>query len=155
MILQEHNNGLSVGNSGSGIRLMNEPYLFLNIFFAGVILMIMVYSGIFSPVKNNYPVACIHEQLTGMQCVSCGLSHSFSLIMQGEFNKASEWNAYGMRVFIFFASQFILRIIFSILYVNRSWSRRRLVLTDSFASGLMFLIAFMPFLRWMIIMITR
>ena len=41
--------------------------------FAGVILLIFAYSGIFSPDKDNYPVTCIHEKLTGLPCVSCGL----------------------------------------------------------------------------------
>jgi hypothetical protein len=37
-------------------RLRNEPYLIVNIFFTGVILLIFAYSGFFSPVKDNYPV---------------------------------------------------------------------------------------------------
>ena len=67
-------------------RLRNEPYLIINIFFAGVIMLIFAYSGIFSPEKDNYPITCLHEQLTGKPCVSCGLSHSFSLIVRGRIN---------------------------------------------------------------------
>jgi len=32
-------------------RFSNEPYLIINIIFAGVILMIIAFSGIFSPVN--------------------------------------------------------------------------------------------------------
>ncbi len=64
-------------------NLLKEPYLIINILLAGVIILVMIYSGIFSPDKDDYPVTCIHEKLTGQPCVSCGLSHSFSLIVRG------------------------------------------------------------------------
>ena len=100
----------------SGVRLRDEPYLILNIFFAGVVILIIVYSGIFSPDQNNYPVVCIHEKITGEPCFSCGLSHSFSLIVRGRISEAYQWNIYGMRVFLFFISQLVLRIgLFTLL----------------------------------------
>jgi hypothetical protein len=127
-------------------RLWNEPYLIINIFFAGVIFLIMLYSGIFSPDKNEYPVVCIHEKLTGEPCVSCGLSHSFSLILRGRIDEAYEWNNYGMRVFIFFASQLLMRIVFSRAYVNHPDSHKQLIMFDIIGSSVIFLITFMPFL---------
>jgi hypothetical protein len=132
------------------VKLKNEPYLIINIVFAGVILLIMAYSGIFSPEKNNYPVVCIHEKITGVPCVSCGLSHSFSLIIRGRIDEAYRWNRYGMRVFLFFAGQFILRIIFSLLYTRYTSTRKQLILFDIIGSSLIFLIAFMPFIAGII-----
>lgn len=126
--------------------LRNEPYLFINIFFAGVILLIIAYSGIFSPDKDNYPVVCIHQKLTGQPCFSCGLSHSFSLIVRGRINEAYQWNIYGMRVFLFFASQLILRIVFSIFYLKYPDTRKQLILVDCIGSGIIFLFAFWPFI---------
>jgi hypothetical protein len=128
------------------IRLRNEPYLFINIFFAGVIILIFAYSAFFSPEKDNYPVTCIHEKLTGEQCISCGLSHSFSLIVRGRINEAYSWNMYGMRVFLFFASQLVIRILFSFFYLKNSDTRQQLIITDCIGSGLIFLIAFWPYL---------
>jgi hypothetical protein len=137
----------------SGIRLKNEPYLIINLIFAGVILLIMAYSGIFSPDKDEYPVVCIHEKLTGEPCASCGLSHSFSLILRGRTDEAYEWNENGMRVFLFFASQLFMRIFFSRFYVKYPGSRKQLILFDIVGSSLIFLIAFMPFIvsifRWL------
>jgi hypothetical protein len=124
----------------------DDPYLIINIFFAGVILLIMAYSGFFSPDKNNYPVFCLHEKLTGEPCFSCGLSHSFSLIVRGRIDEAYQWNIYGMRVFIFFASQLILRIVFSIFYLRYPETRKQLILVDCIGSGIIFLIAFWPFI---------
>ena len=126
--------------------LRNEPYLFINIFFAGVILLIFAYSGIFSPVRDNYPVACIHEKLTGEPCISCGLSHSFSLIVRGRVDEAYQWNPYGMRIFLFFAAQLVLRVAFSIFYLKYPDTRRQLIIVDCFGSGIIFLIAFWPFM---------
>jgi len=124
----------------------DDPYLIINIFFAGVILLIMAYSGFFSPDKNNYPVICLHEKLTGEPCFSCGLSHSFSLIVRGRIDEAYKWNIYGMRVFLFFVSQLILRVAFSIFYLRYPATRKQLILIDCIGSGLIFLISFWPFI---------
>ena len=127
-----------------GIR--NEPYLLINLILAGVILLIIAYSGIFSPDKNNYPVVCIHEKLTGQPCVSCGLSHSFSLIVRGRLDEAYSWNIYGFRVFIFFLSELVLRIVFSFFFIKYPRTRKELIIFDAVGSGLIFLIAFWPFI---------
>jgi hypothetical protein len=131
----------------SGKWLRNEPYLILNILFAGVIILIIIYSGIFSPDQNNYPVVCLHEKVTGKPCFSCGLSHSFSLIVRGRINEAFQWNIYGMRVFLFFASQLILRIVFSFYYLKNTAVQKQLIIIDSIGSGILFLITFWPFLE--------
>jgi len=127
-------------------ELRHEPYLIINIVFAGVILLIIAYSGFFSPEKDNYPVACIHEKLTGQPCFSCGLSHSFSLIVRGRIDEAYQWNQFAMQVFIFFATQLLLRVFFSAFYVKFPGTRNQLIILDSVGSGLLFLIAFWPFI---------
>ena len=127
--------------------LTKEPYHLINIVFAGVIVIVLAYSGIFSPDRNNYPVVCMHELLTGEPCFSCGLSHSFSLIVRGRIAEAYEWNIYGMRVFLFFVSQLIFRLVFLRLSVKYPESRKQLIIYDSVTSGLLFLISFWPFLK--------
>jgi hypothetical protein len=128
------------------IRRPIESYLIINTIFAGVILLIFAYSGIFSPVKDNYPVICIHEKLTGVPCVSCGLSHSFSLIIRGKVAEAYQWNHYAMRIFLFFSAQLILRVSFSLFYRRYTDTRKQLIFVDCVGSGIMFLIAFWPFI---------
>jgi hypothetical protein len=128
-------------------RFRNEPYLIINIFFTGVILLIIAYCGFFSPEKNNYPVVCLHEKLTGEPCFSCGLSHSFSSIVRVRFDEAYQWNLYGMRVFFFFVSQLIMRVTFSIFYLNFTDTRKQLIIIDCIGSFLIFLIAFWPFME--------
>jgi hypothetical protein len=128
-------------------EIKSRPYLIINIFFAGVILLIIAYSGIFSPDTNNYPVTCIHEKLTGIKCFSCGLSHSFSLIVRGRLQEAYQWNLYGIQVFIFFVSQLFMRIFFSVWYVKDEKNRSYLICYDIAGSVLVFSIAFYPFFR--------
>jgi hypothetical protein len=132
----------------SGIR--NEPYLKINIILAGVILLVLAYSGIFSPDKDNYPVTCIHEMVTGLPCFSCGLSHSFSLIVRGRIEEAYQWNVYGMRVFLFFVSQLLMRITFSVFYKKNAGSRNWLIYYDIAGTILIFSISFYPFIRQLI-----
>jgi len=132
--------------TNSSLRIRNEPYLLINLFFTGVIIIIFAYSAVFSPEKDNYPVTCIHEILTGETCVSCGLSHSFSLIVRGRIDEAYQWNQYGMRVFLFFASQLVIRIVFSLFYIKNSHTHQQLIITDCIGSGLIFFIAFWPYL---------
>ena len=137
-------------NTASKVRYSKEPYLVVNIVFAGIILLIMLYSGIFSPEKDNYPVTCIHREITGEPCVSCGLSHSFSLIIRGRINEAYIWNIYGMRVFLFFCSQLFMRIIFSILYIRYPATRKQLIILDIAGSSVIFLISFWHFFAYLL-----
>lgn len=134
-------------DQGTVTRITDEPYHIINLVFAGVIVLIFAYSGIFSPVKNNYPVVCIHELLTGEPCFSCGLSHSFSLIVRGRISEAYEWNPYGMRIFLFFVSQLILRLGFLWQSVNHPENRKHLIIYDSVSSALIFFISFWPFIE--------
>jgi hypothetical protein len=129
-------------------RFRSEPYLLINLIFTGVILLVFVYSGFFSPVKDNYPVVCIHEKLTGEPCISCGLSHSFSLVLRGKISEAYDWNVYGFRVFIFFASQLLMRIVFSIFYLKYPDTSKQLITYDISISIMLFLVTFLPYIEW-------
>jgi hypothetical protein len=128
-------------------RFRSEPYLLINLILTGVILLVFAYSGFFSPVKDNYPVVCIHEKLTGEPCVSCGLSHSFSLIVRGRISEAYDWNIYGLRVFIFFAAQLLMRVVFSIFYIKYPDTNKQLITYDIGISLMLFLVSFLPFIE--------
>jgi hypothetical protein len=129
-------------------RFRREPYLQINFILTGVILLIFVYSGFFSPAMDNYPVVCIHEKLTGEPCVSCGLSHSFSLIVRGRISEAYEWNIFGLRVFIFFAAQLFMRIVFSVFYIKYPDWGKQSIIYDIAVSIMLFLVSFLPYIEW-------
>jgi len=130
-----------------GKKLFREPYCAVNLIFTGLILIILAYPAIYSPDRNNYPVQCVHEQLTGQPCASCGISHSFSLLLRGKIEEAYEWNPNGMRVFLFFVLQAVMRIVFTLFYLREGAARPQLIFYDITGSALMFLISFMPFIR--------
>ncbi len=132
--------------TGKSKKFLKEPYIRINLILAGVILLIFAYSGFFSPDKDNYPVVCIHEKLTGEPCISCGLSHSFSLIVRGKIREAREYNTYGLRIFLFFALELVMRFVFSKIWINRPDVRREIVIYDIVGSIVIFLIAFWPFI---------
>jgi len=140
----------SKNSPGSSLkaRFRNEPYLLINFILAGVILLVFIYSGFFSPDKDNYPVVCIHEKLTGEQCASCGLSHSFSLILRGRISEAYDWNLYGLRVFIFFAAQILMRVVFSVFYLKYPDSGKQIITYDIAVSVMLFIVSFLPFIKW-------
>jgi hypothetical protein len=112
----------------------------------------MGYSAFFSPDLGNYPVVCIHEKLTGQPCPSCGLSHSFSLILAGRIDEAIGWNKYSVRVFLFFFLQLLLRGIFSLVYIRAADTRTRngIVTADIVITITLFLIAFIPFMEFLV-----
>jgi len=150
MILSKRENNLS---GFSLLKKQKESYLIINLVLAGVILLVIAYSGIFSPYKDNYPLVCIHQKITGKPCFSCGLSHSFSLIVRGKISEAYKWNVYGLRVFLFFLLQLIMRVFFSILYLKNESIRTWLIRYDIAGSVLLFSIAFYPFFRQLIFLI--
>lgn len=127
------------------VRLREEPYLIINLVLSSLLLIVFLYSGIFSPEKDNYPIVCVHEKITGKPCPSCGLSHSFSLIVRGRLAEAHEWNIYGLRVFIFFAGQLLMRAVFTIFYIKNPGIRKQIILYDSGSSLMLFLISFLPY----------
>ncbi len=128
--------------------LKKSPYIAVNVSLAGIIFMIFIYAALFSPEKNNYPVTCIHEQLTGEPCVSCGLSHSFSLTIRMRFGEAQTWNPYGLRVFMFFLIQMVMRITLPIAYLKFQGLRKQLIIFDAVISSIMFFFSFYPFLKY-------
>jgi len=127
-----------------------DPYPIVNYSLAFVIILVIGYSALFSPEKDNYPVPCIHQKLTGQPCASCGLSHSFSLIVRGEINESYRWNPNGMRIFLFFAGQLLMRITFSIFYLGNRLIRKQLIIMDAAGSSILFLLAFFPLIAGLI-----
>ena len=113
---------------------LKTPYQKIHIIVAGIIISIMIYSGIFSPQKNNHPVTCNYRQLFGKPCPTCGISRSFSAMVRGNFKQAKELNPNGPGIFFFFAIQGILRLLFLSLSVSFPTREKMLIITDIFLS---------------------
>ncbi|MFO7853284.1 MAG: DUF2752 domain-containing protein [Bacteroidota bacterium] len=120
-------------------------YLIINAIFAGIIVIIFIYSGIISPEKNSYPIVCIHEQITGEPCPSCGLSRSFSYIIRGDLDAAERFNEYGIRIFLFFAFHLLMRISNIVYLLRKPLYVRQLAILDSVLAIITFILAFRQF----------
>ena len=119
-----------------------EPYHIINLCFAGIIIMIFIYSGIFSVEKNNHPIKSACEVMTDKPCKSTGLSRSFSEIVRFRFESAKSYNKYGLRVFAFFLVQFFLRFLASWFIYNTKTSKTTIVIIDSSLSILLYIYCF-------------
>jgi hypothetical protein len=126
----------------------SDPYKLINLILAGIIICILLYSAIFSPLKNNYPLISFHDHFTGRSSISTGLSRGFSSIMRGNFSEALEFNIYSLRLFSFFLIQFLMRCLIFLFIRDRESKYRGLIsMTDIFVSIGLFIFCFFPFLK--------
>lgn len=119
-----------------------NPYLIFNLINAGIIVLIILYSGIFSASGISHP---IKSQYTH-QVVSTGLSRAFSEIVRLNFDIARAFNPYSIKIFLFFFIQLFMRIGISIMLLSRHISEKVLVYSDILISVLLFLWAFSKFI---------
>ena len=124
--------------------LFQFPYPKINLIFAGIIVCVFIYSGIFSPEKANHPIPSGYTFLTGKATKSTGLSRAFSAIMQLEFNKALKYNEESLKVFSFFITQLFLRFLFTLIYAR--WRKSRVITVDIILSVLLFIYCFEGFI---------
>ena len=125
-----------------------NPYRSINIIFIGIILLIFLYSAIFSPEKERYPIHSAHEFLTGTGSLSSGLSRGFSSIVRWKFDEAQNYNPLSLRIFMFFLIQLFLRIFFVFYSRNSAKSTLKyIIIPDCIISGVLFLVFFEPFWR--------
>jgi hypothetical protein len=114
----------------------------MNLIFAGIILAIFVYSGIDSPEKNIHPVKCIHEELLGSACPTCGMSHGFSAIIRGRIDDAMAYQKNSLPVFMFFLLQLIFRAVAISLILKSRISLKIIINTDVTISFLLLIFTF-------------
>lgn len=129
-------------------RYGQDSYIVVNLIFAIIIIGVFVYSLVYSPDKNDYPVTCVHELLTGEPCASCGLSHGFSLIARGRVDEALEYNMYSVRVFAFFVAQLIMRVLTSLLTICVPDKRKWVLTIDVIITICYVFYSFWPFLKF-------
>ncbi len=123
-------------------KFFYNPYLIVNGLIAGIILLMLIYSGIFSASGIPYP---IHSQ-TIAPTISTGLSRAFSEIVRLNFDSARQFNAYSLPIFLFFFIQFFIRIIIIQLFLSTRINQKVILFTDVLVSVLLFLWSFGNFI---------
>lgn len=124
-------------------KIYNESYLIVNFIFAGIVVLIVLYSGIFSAQKQNHliPSFCPVQP-----CASTGLSRSFSEIVRFRFESANSYNTNGIKIFLFFFCQFWLRLFFSAAYAKFQKYKTKIIIFDSIFTVLLFFLSFKNFI---------
>lgn len=131
--------------------LFPGPYQIINGILAGFVILILLYSAIFSPDRNNYPIHSSETLISGNYSMSTGLSRGFSSIMRLRFNEAYAYNPFSIRIFMFFLIQLLLRIFFLFYSRNSAYSEiRYIVIPDIAISTILFIVFFEPFWREMV-----
>lgn len=124
-----------------------NPYRTINAALAACILLIFIYSAIFSPDKGRHPVPSSHKLLTGENTTSTGLSRGFSSILRLNFEQARSYNKYSLRIFLFFLIQLFLRTVFLFnQQIITEMGEPRFVMLDAILSSVLLLFLFEPFL---------
>ena len=123
-------------------RKISRPYYIINISLAGILMMVFIYSGLFSPKKENHPVPSFYENITGERAPSSGLSRAFSEIIRGDLQAARDFNKDSLLIFSFFLIQLIQRILVMLLLYRQIVRTRILVWADLLISSLFFLFCF-------------
>jgi hypothetical protein len=123
----------------------NSPgfaYHIVNTLFFATIVMIIVYSFVYS--QNNHPIPSVYTDLTGETSPSKGLSAGFSAIVNGDLKSAINHNVYSVRIFSFFLIQLLLRVFFSIITIV--WPTRlfKIIIFDAAISVIVFSWCFAP-----------
>jgi hypothetical protein len=121
-----------------------KGYLAVNIAFLLILITVLMYSYSLHSFREH--IVCIHHKYLGINCPSCGLTRSFSAILHHDIAAARQCNIYGMRLFLFFAVQIILRITALALVLFFSRKIRLFVLLDWMISLVLFVYCFYPFI---------
>ena len=126
-------------------QLRKNSYFIINLVFIGIILLIILYSFVFTP-AGNYPVPSGAEFLSGTPVISTGLSRSFSAIVRFRFAEARQYNPNGIRIFLFFLIQLIMRITAGVSIFRTGSTYRPFIMTDEVLTVIIFVICFWPFI---------
>lgn len=117
-------------------------YLILNGSFTAIILLIFLYSMIYSNEKDNHPIPSFYEQLTKRNSPTSGLSRSFSKIVRGNLKEARALNPNGILLFLFFLIQLFFRLITTFFLLKSVVRTSLLVTMDTTLSIILFLFTF-------------
>lgn len=129
-------------NSDISSRAYHYVNLLIGVTFAGVILYSLIYKA------NSHPIPALLTEITGEMPPSKGLSASFSEIVRGNLELAKTFNPYGIRIFVFFALQVLLRPFVSIILSLKGDGVTRIAHADAIASIALFAFCFWPLITY-------
>ena len=89
--------------------MLYKPYFLINAILACAIIAIFVYAGFFAFSGNG--VSCSYKKITGLNCITCGVTRGFNKILHGNITEALAYNQNALKLFCFFAIVLYMRIV--------------------------------------------
>ncbi len=123
-------------------------YRKINLIFAGIMICIFIYSGIFAYIPQQPFIPSFHKLLTGESSLSTGLTRSFMAIMRFDFKLARYFNPHGPAIFLFFFLQLCMRLFLYSFIPKNFYTVKEILTLDLILSIGMFLFFFEPFIRY-------
>jgi hypothetical protein len=122
-------------------------YRLLNRIFLVIPVLVVLYALLFSPQKQRHPIPSGSLLFSDKSTISTGLSRSFSAAVRLDFESAESYNPFGIRIFLFFLIQLLMRLLALILVMHvPNQVLRGMFWSDAIISVTLFLISFWPFL---------
>jgi len=121
-----------------------DTYSIVNAIFIIVILLIITFS-FFYPNYKGFS-AFLQQPGGNREIISEGLTRSFSSIVRLDFETANRFNPFGIRIFLFFIIQLIMRISFSVIVKKEFIAVWIIAVADSLFSTALMLYCFAPFI---------
>lgn len=121
-------------------------YSVLNISFMAIIMAIFLYAAFYK--NSNHHIPALLTQETGIIPPSKGLSASFAEIIRGNISEALELNAHAIRIFSFFALQFLLRAVILISLKKHWLPVNKMVAIDVSLAVILFVVCFAPLIEF-------
>jgi len=121
-----------------------NTYLIVNLTFIVIILFIITYS-FFYPVWEGLN-SFLPRLSSNREFISEGLTRSFSSIVRLDFEAANKFNPFGIRIFLFFIIQLIMRIGFLAIVKKEFIAVWIIAVADGLLSAALMLYCFAPFI---------
>ncbi len=122
-----------------------REYFIVNLIFVLIIGVVFGYSYFFYP--SDQPIECVYKAYTGKNCSTCGFSRAFSAFTHLNYSEGVSYNTNAFGCFLFFLSQFLLRILAIAIYlVNPTKPSRSFIVVELVITVIFFLAVFYPLL---------
>lgn len=115
-----------------------DSYKKINVIFILIIMFIFFYCFLTAYFSFGITSSC--EGMPLIYCKSRGLTRAFSQILRFNFQEATDFNPYGLKIFFFFLLQLLSRIFINIKINLQNF--KKIVFVDIFISVLFFLFSF-------------